>query len=101
MSISLTNTSRYLEREGGTDWWRWTAYIECTPPDSLDAIEYVEYHLHPTFRNPIVRVKRRTGGFALEQTGWGVFTLKAKVVFKEKKREPRLLSHDLEFEGAE
>lgn len=98
MGISLTNSSSHLRREGETDWWNWTAYVHCTPPDSLDAIRYVEYHLHKSFRSPIVRVTQEAGGFPLERTGWGVFEVVAKVVFKDKKRRPLTLKHDLEFE---
>ena len=100
MSLALKNTSQYVAKEGGTDWWNWTAYIECSPPDSPDDIAYVEYHLHPTFRNPIRRINQREGGFPLETSGWGVFELRAKVVFKDKRRQPVILSHFLEFEDA-
>ena len=101
MSISLGNDSQYARQEGDTNWWKWTAYVQCTPPDSLGEIAYVEYHLHPSFRNPVVRVKTSEGGFPLNRIGWGVFELKAKVVFKDKDRKPLFLSHYLEFEGAD
>ena len=98
MGISLANTSEYIGQEGQTHWWRWTVYVQCTPPESLDEIEYVEYHLHPTFRNPVVRINKSAGGFPLERSGWGIFDLKAKVVFKNKNQNPLILSHTLKFE---
>ena len=100
MSLSLKNTSSYAGKEGGTDWWEWTAHIDCTSPDSLDDIMYVEYHLHPTFKNPVRRVHTKGGGFPLKSTGWGVFELKAKVVFKDSNKSPVMLSYYLEFEGS-
>lgn len=100
MPFKLTNTSSYSRRNGETDWWDWTAHIESTPPDSLDEVAYVEYHLHPTFRNPVRRVREREGGFPLETRGWGTFELRARVVFKDKTRTPHLLSHELAFEDA-
>lgn len=99
MSIILKNSSSYAAKKGNTDWWNWTAYIECTPPDSLDEIAYVEYHLHPTFPNPVKRVRHKEGGFPLETKGWGLFVLKAKVIFKESSRKTLILSHLIEFEN--
>ena len=100
MSLVLKNNSSYEGKEGGTDWWNWTAYVECTSPDSLEDIAYVEYHLHPTFRNPIRRIRQRTGGFPLKTSGWGVFELRAKVIFKDKRKKTMMLKHFLEFEDA-
>jgi transcription initiation factor IIF auxiliary subunit len=100
MSLILDNNSSYASKKGKTDWWNWSAFINATPPDSLDDIEYVEYHLHPTFRNPVRRVFTKEDGFALKTGGWGVFELKAKVVFKDAKKSPEILTHYLNFEGS-
>ena len=98
MSLSLKNDSEYAGTRGGTNWWRWTAYVECTPPDSLDDILYVEYHLHPTFQNPVKRIRKGNGGFRLERKGWGTFELRARVVFKKPDDAPVILIHFLELE---
>ena len=98
MGLSLKNDSEYAGKKGGTNWWRWTAYVECTPPDSLDEILYVEYHLHPTFKNPVKRIRKKSNGFRLERKGWGTFKLKARVVFKKGELVPVILTHNLEFE---
>ena len=100
MSFVLKNDSSYAAKHGDTDWWNWTAYIECTPPDSLDQVDYVEYHLHSSFRNPVQRIRTREGGFPLRTSGWGTFELRARVVLKDKRKEPLVLSHDLEFVDA-
>lgn len=99
MSLSLTNTSEYLEQTGDTDWWRWTAFVEGSDA-KLDEIEYVEYHLVPGFPNPIRRIKNRRTKFALATRGWGVFELIAKVKFKGKQRR-QVLRHHLQFEDSE
>ncbi|MGZ8847373.1 MAG: pYEATS domain-containing protein, partial [Pyrinomonadaceae bacterium] len=92
--------SSYEGKHGNTDWWQWAAYIECTPPDSLDDIDYVEYHLHPSFRNPVQRIRKKASGFPLRTSGWGTFELKARVVFKDEQRESLVLSHYLTLGGA-
>lgn len=97
MSFKLTNNSRHISKHGHTNWWEWVAYIETSPPSSLNEIEYVEYHLHPTFKNPVVRVRKSNGGFPLKRKGWGVFKLRAKIIFKDKQKKPLLLEHDLTF----
>jgi transcription initiation factor IIF auxiliary subunit len=96
MDIKLLNTSRYLDKKGNTHWWVWTIFIKCDEPKCLEEIDFVEYHLHPTFRNPIQRVRKKEGGFPLTMKGWGVFNVRARVIFKDK-REPVNLAHRLEF----
>lgn len=100
MSFILKNDSSYAGKYGDTDWWNWTAYITCTPPDSLDQVDYVEYHLHSSFRNPVQRIRTQEGGFPLSTSGWGTFRLRARVVLKDKGKEPVVLSHSLEFVDA-
>jgi transcription initiation factor IIF auxiliary subunit len=48
----------------------------------LDQIEYVEYTLHPTFSNPVRKIVDRSSGFRLDESGWGSFTIFAKLVYK-------------------
>lgn len=103
MAFTLNNTWESNGKRGKTDWWKWTAFIQAWDEDSLDDIEYVEYHLHPTFPNPVRRVRNKMqvpneeGGFPLESSGWGVFDFTAKVVFKDKSRSPEMLKHFLKL----
>jgi transcription initiation factor IIF auxiliary subunit len=100
MAIEIDNTSTYEGKLGETDWWQWTAYIKCTPPDSLDAIEYVEYILHPSFTSPVKIIRRKEGGFPLSTRGWGPFYLNATVYFMDKNRNPMPLKpYLLKFES--
>ena len=99
MNLKLTNTSQYTGRKGDTHWWRWTAFIVSSDPDDLNDIEYVEYRLHPSFKNPIKWVKRKEGGFPITMLGWGTFELVAKVVFTDSRKKPILLKHYLNFEN--
>jgi len=101
MGIKLNNSSRYLEQKGDTHWWEWTAFIESTSPDKLADIKYVEYHLHPTFIEPIKRRRNANKKFSLTTVGWGTFLLKAVVYFKDSSKKPKPLEHYLEFEGVE
>lgn len=97
--FTLKNSSSYVANSrGDTDWWDWTAYIEATPPNTLDEVAYVEYHLHSSFRNPVQRIRVKEGGFPFRTRGWGTFELKARVVLKDRNQEPILLSHYLQFE---
>jgi len=92
--LQLDNVSSYL----GEDRWKWTAYIK-GPADQVRQIQYVEYKLHPTFPNPLVKVNKTEDPrypFALTRTGWGVFELQAKVVLKN--GEEKLLTHMLTFD---
>ena len=98
MSFELTNTSQFIETIGDTQWWRWTAFIQEQGDSSLDEIKYVEYQLHSSFKNPIKRVRKSKGGFPITMKGWGIFQLKARVVFENPEFEPLLLTHMLRFD---
>lgn len=98
MSYALSNKSEYLGKEGNTDWWRWTAYIACDDSDELDAIDYVEYHLHSSFRNPLKRSRHAETGFSVSAKGWGTFPIKARIVFKDRGHEAIMLEHNLAFD---
>jgi len=98
MSFYLTNVSQFVETKGNTNWWKWTARIKVEGDSSLDEIKYVEYQLHSSFKNPIKRIRKIEGGFALTMKGWGVFQLKARLIFVDPSIEPVLLVHMLEFD---
>jgi hypothetical protein len=79
-SIAVDNTAVYK----GNDQWEWTIFLKSSP-DVLKSIEYVQYTLHPTFYDPIQKVYKTTDPdqpFGLTRTGWGVFEVPVKVVFK-------------------
>jgi transcription initiation factor IIF auxiliary subunit len=70
------------EHYEGEDWWQWAVWVEGADA-VLDAIEYVEWTLHPTFPKPCRRIHDRPGKFRLETGGWGVFPIIARVRFKD------------------
>ena len=78
----------------GEDYWNWAVWVEGADAE-LDSIDYVTYVLHHTFPKPIRKVKDRTSKFRLETAGWGVFTIRAKVMMKDGRETP--LTHELEL----
>jgi len=63
-----------------------TVFVKAERP-VLDRIQCVEYTLHPTFPNPIRRVctpGNPSQAFALSANGWGTFTMKVRVFFRDK-----------------
>lgn len=91
--LSTANVSEYI----GDSKWTWTIYI--TGPYTLLAqVNYVEYQLHPTFSNPTQRVYKTADSrypFGLTASGWGVFEVGVKVVFKS--GEAQFMKHMLQF----
>ncbi len=67
----------------GDDYWDWSVWIEATEPN-LDKIESVIYNLHETFLNPVRTITSRSNKFKLETSGWGGFTIYARINFKDK-----------------
>lgn len=93
MTIRLKNKSIFMGQHGKILWWEWTAFIEADDETELINIDYVEYRLHPSFKEPIVWIKKREGGFPLTREGWGTFLLRAKVLFKDKSKKSISLEH--------
>ncbi|MCP3930365.1 MAG: hypothetical protein GY705_14835 [Bacteroidetes bacterium] len=68
-----------------SDYWDWTIFVKGAE-DVLEKIEYVEYTLHPTFKNPVRIINERGHGpyaFPLSTSGWGTFTVKVKIYYKD------------------
>ncbi len=78
----------------GDDWWRWAVWLE-GPDETLDQIDLVEWTLHPTFPEPVRRIRDRASRFRLETAGWGVFTIHARLVMKG--GSERKLRHQLKL----
>jgi len=71
MSYRIAQDFRYM----GRDYWKWRVWIEAEE-EALDAIDYVEWILHPTFPKPRVTSRARRTGFRLSSAGWGTVHLK-------------------------
>ncbi|GAB6910181.1 hypothetical protein JCM12296A_60390 [Desulfosarcina cetonica] len=93
--ISASNVAQRSKNR--SDYWDWTIFIK-GPDDVLEKIEYVEYTLHPTFPNPVRIINERGYGpyaFPLSTSGWGTFTVKVKVYYKDGTYQQ--MSHYLKF----
>ena len=88
MALSIRQSEKYI----GNDRWAWSVWLEGSSED-LDNVEQVTYILHPTFHDPVRSVRDRSSCFRLETSGWGTFTLHAKIVHKDGRET--VLDHDL------
>ena len=88
MALSIRQSEKYI----GNDRWEWAVWLEGSSED-LDNVDQVTYILHPTFHDPVRTVKDRISGFRLEMSGWGTFTLHAKILHKSGRET--VLNHDL------
>ena len=62
--------------------WKWSVWLIGNPIE-LGAVKYVEYLLHPTFKEPIRRIDDRVSAFRLDSSGWGEFVIRARLVFND------------------
>ena len=94
-NVTTDNTSKPI----GDNRWEWTVFIKA-PPDTLAQVRCVEYLLHPTFpnRDRMICDRGQTADqpFPLTATGWGVFDIAVKVMFKDGHTEN--LTHHLRFD---
>ena len=49
--------------------------------ETIERIDYVKYHLHPTFENPTRIIRDRETNFRLNSVGWGTFSVEIEVHF--------------------
>ena len=94
--IKLNNYAKELESRKGSRWFQWKVFVDA-PSGELGSIEEVTYTLHPTFPNPIQIRKEKTNKFALESSGWGEFTIRADIHFRDGHEET--LTHWLNLEA--
>lgn len=62
------------EQYGGKDYYRWRVFVD-EDNSVLDCVEEVQYMLHPSFPNPLQIQRDRGKRFAVEMSGWGVFSI--------------------------
>lgn len=96
--MRINNSAEYLPNESTekTHWWRWTAFLDDVTEDELESIEYVEYHLHPSFKNPVKRSKSKKTNFSISAKGWGTFEITARVKYLDNRPDVTYV-HALEF----
>jgi transcription initiation factor IIF auxiliary subunit len=88
MSLSIRQDANYVDR----DYWKWSVWLE-GPSNELDEVDHVMYVLHSTYIKPVREIHDRASNFRLDTSGWGTFTIRAKVVSKAGREE--WLKHDL------
>jgi len=96
---------------GGEGRHHWTCYVEArllgqSAAQGMQAIEWVEFELHPTFKNRFRMVTRPKSGtrFEFQATGWGCFDIGLKVKLApgqagaEAVQRPHAFTHELCFD---
>jgi tetratricopeptide (TPR) repeat protein len=78
MDIRIVNTSKSIKDRKG--WYNWEIHVE--PENVWPQIDYVQYTLHPTFKDPIRKIEKREGGFKIQSSGWGQFNVKVQIALK-------------------
>jgi transcription initiation factor IIF auxiliary subunit len=67
------------------EWFNWSIYLETVPPEFIDNIESVTYHLHPSFKMTKINRTNHSDGFRLDSRGWGEFNIKLEINLKNGK----------------
>jgi len=90
-ALTVANTSSYT----GGGRWAWKVFVDADA-ETLQRIECVEYTLHPTSPDPVRRVcNQAKTRFALSTNGWGTFTIKVRIEYRDGRSELR--EHQLVF----
>jgi transcription initiation factor IIF auxiliary subunit len=67
------------------------------PPEDLDAVDYVEYKLHPSFKRPHRTSSNRKNNFSITIWTWGMFKIEIAIYLRDGSVEniPYFLSYEL------
>lgn len=93
--IKVDNTASLSRKRG---YYNWTVFIRADEA-TLNSIDYVEYLLHPTFVTPQVNSYNKRTNFGYSANGWGEFEIKSKILFKDKTKPPRYITHWLKLQS--
>lgn len=74
MSLDIKQSST----PGRGDRWNWAIWLE-GPAAELDQVDFVRYHLHPTFPSPVQDISDRESQFRLDAVGWGEFQIRVEI----------------------
>jgi transcription initiation factor IIF auxiliary subunit len=66
-------------KEGGYDHYHVGVWLEADDERDLERVEWVEYELHPSFRNRVRTSHNRANDFSITFWSWGTFHIQAKV----------------------
>jgi transcription initiation factor IIF auxiliary subunit len=80
--IRFENYSMLTSKKHDASWYEWCIFVN-EDRAIINAIDSVEYTLHPTFPDPIRLVKDKTSRFALFSAGWGEFLVNILVAFTD------------------
>jgi hypothetical protein len=83
--------------DGGKLYYNVVIYLNGTNED-LDDIVFVEYELHPTFKNRIKTSSDRDSNFSIEIWTYGFFNVKATIKTYDKKAKPIVISGKVKWE---
>ena len=84
----------------GKPYYRLRIALDADDVNTLQDVDYVIYHLHPTFRDPDRKVTDRTSGFAFQTAAWGEFNMTADIHFKVA-RAPLTVERYINFQPLE
>lgn len=92
--IKFNNYAEVSSSFQNRTYYRWRLFVD-EPISVLNQISEVHYLLHPTFPNPLQVRTDPYDQFAVETTGWGVFTVQITIMFKNDTYEKT--SYHLDF----
>jgi len=66
--------------ENGVPMYKWSIWLDCNQ-EVIEKVDKITYYLHETFPNSIQSIRNKSENFKITRLGWGVFTIRAKIVF--------------------
>jgi hypothetical protein len=93
LRLKFNNYARATASYQGRTYYDWRVFVD-EPEGRLAEIQSVQYLLHPSFPDPLQIRTNPADRFALEAHGWGVFTIKITITYKNGTAEYELYNLD-------
>ena len=84
--VKLAASQEARDSSVSEDWFDWRVFID-EDDETLREIDRVEYQLPNSYRDPRREATDPAEKFATTLSGWGPFTILAKITFKDKREE--------------
>jgi len=93
-------TNEFSNWKNRTDYFNWKVFITADN-EYLASIKQIEYYLDPTYKSSKRVITQATGGknFTICSNGWGEFTLRIKIIFKNSNTKPINETYSLDLKS--
>ena len=93
---SRSGKIKFRKTDRDTSLYHIGVWLATASDEDRDAVDHVDYLLHPSFRTRERTSANRANDFSITFWAWGAFEIKATVHFVDERRKPVTILHELQ-----